>query len=649
MLRLSWSTFREKWPLFAGAVVTVCLGVALIQSSLLTLISAAVPAIPPGLPPAEETALRDGYVGAISLLSMILALASFVAIFIVASTFAFTVAQRRRDLALFRLTGASRRQVRTLLTGEALLLGAVGTALGIAVGLPVMRFEAWLLARLDFVPDGFRAEWRSWIIAVSAGAGIGVAVLGVLGASRRASRVRPLEALREVGAAARVMTWPRWLTGGVFLAASIAMLSLTPSMNAEAAIPLSMNICMFLVFAFSALSPLVVPLVGGVLGGPMRAFGGQVALLAHANLRDGVRRSAATAAPIMVLVGLVLGIGGTLDIITAGSRAEMTRSVAGDLVVTGTPSPAPPGAASRATATAASTPAATAASLAAIDGVRTVSEQIPVSIKLRTDDEYEAVDGTAVDPAAYAQTHRLGAVAGDLRQLHGRTVAVNRNSAMDRPVGRTVHVRVAGQEMDLRVVAVLPSTLSSSEFLLPQGLAPAAGPAQYIVRVDSGSDTDAVAGRIRAARLGEVSTVVEWVRGQVDEQQRTSLNIMVALLGMAMVYTVIAMVNAVVIAAADRGGEFAAARLTGLSRGQVVRATLWESLAVVAVGVLLGGLAASGTLVGLGWAVSNMLGLSVVTVPWRLFGVLALGATAVVGTTSLLTTLAATRHPAIRT
>jgi putative ABC transport system permease protein len=104
----------------------------------------------------------------------------------------------------------------------------------------------------------------------------------------------------------------------------------------------------------------------------------------------------------------------------------------------------------------------------------------------------------------------------------------------------------------------------------------------------------------------------------------------------------------VVIAASDRGPEFAAARLTGLTRGQVVRAALWESLAVVAVGVILGGLAASGTLFGLTWAVSNMIGQTVVTVPWRLLGALALGAAAVVGVTSVLTTLAATHRPAAR-
>lgn len=626
MLRLSWSTFRERWQLFVGAIITVCLGVALVQSSLLVLIAAAVPEIPDGLPPAEESALRDGYVGAISLLSMILGLATFVAVFIVASTFAFTVAQRRRDLALFRLTGASRRQVRALLTGEALLLGAVGTLLGVVLGLPVMRFEAWMLVRLDFVPPGFAVPWRDWIIAVSAGTGLGVAVLGVLGASRRASRVRPLEALREIGSAARVMTWPRWVTGTVFMAGAVAMLTLTLSVDGEAAIPLALNACIVLVVAFSAFAPLAVPLVGRVVGGVVRVLGGPVGLLAHANLRDGVRRSAATAAPIMVLVGLVAGLGGTLDTLTAAGRGEMKRDVNADLVVT-----APP---------------ARSAALSAVDGVRTVSEQVPTSVKVTSDDDDEQFDGIAVDPTAYARTHRLGAVVGDLGQLRGRAIAVSHSYGLPQRVGATVHARVGGEEMDLRVVAVLPATLSSIEFLLPLGLAPGTGSSQYVVQVDSETDAGTVAGRLRAAQLGDVSTVAGWISGEVKEQQRTSINIMVALLGMAMVYTVIAMVNAVVIAAADRGPEFAAFRLTGMSRGQVVRAALWESLAVVAVGVLLGGLAAAGTLVGLTVAISSMIGLTVVTVPWQLFGALALGSAAVVGATSVLTTLAATRRPA---
>ena len=62
-----------------------------------------------------------------------------------------------------------------------------------------------------------------------------VAVLGVLVASRRAAKVRPLDALREAGAAARVMTASRWVFGLLFLAGSIAMLILVASVGGEAA------------------------------------------------------------------------------------------------------------------------------------------------------------------------------------------------------------------------------------------------------------------------------------------------------------------------------------------------------------------------------------------------------------------------------
>ena len=61
------------------------------------------------------------------------AAAVFLAAFVISSTFAFTVDQRRRDLALLRLVGGSRRQVRRLLLGEAFLLGLAGAALGVPV------------------------------------------------------------------------------------------------------------------------------------------------------------------------------------------------------------------------------------------------------------------------------------------------------------------------------------------------------------------------------------------------------------------------------------------------------------------------------------------------------------------------------------
>src|SRR5699024_5223639 len=118
-------------------------------------------------------------------------------IVIVSSTFAFTVSQRRKELGLLRLVGGSRAQVRRLLLSEAALLGLTCTAVGIPLGLAVMRLQSSMLVSFDFLPPGFRPEWRNWIVAVSVVIGLVVALAGVAVASRRAGRVRPLDAVRD--------------------------------------------------------------------------------------------------------------------------------------------------------------------------------------------------------------------------------------------------------------------------------------------------------------------------------------------------------------------------------------------------------------------------------------------------------------------
>ena len=102
------------------------------------------------------------------------------------------------------------------------------------------------------------------------------------------------------------------------------------------------------------------------------------------------------------------------------------------------------------------------------------------------------------------------------------------------------------------------------------------------------------------------------------------------------------MINAVVIAAGERRREFAVARLTGFTRGQVVAGALLESSVVTVTGLLLGWLAALATLIGISGAAGTMV------IPWGLFALTVLGAFLVVGATSVWTSLAATRQPPVR-
>jgi putative ABC transport system permease protein len=65
------------------------------------------------------------------------AVALFVGIFLILNTFSMLVAQRTRELALFRAIGASRRQVITSVLIEASVIGLIASVVGLGVGIGV--------------------------------------------------------------------------------------------------------------------------------------------------------------------------------------------------------------------------------------------------------------------------------------------------------------------------------------------------------------------------------------------------------------------------------------------------------------------------------------------------------------------------------
>ncbi|MBI9114876.1 FtsX-like permease family protein [Sanguibacter suaedae] len=599
MLTLSVATFRERWQLFTGAIITVMLGVAIVQSSLLIISSA------------------GRYGEAVAVLGLALGVSVFLAIFVVSATFAFTIAQRRRDLALLRLIGASRRQVRRLLLAEALLLGIVGTILGVPAGQIALGMQTALLTDLGFLPHSFHAAWHGWVLWVSIGIGIGVSEAGVLAASRQAASVRPLEALGETGAAGRMMTGGRWRIGVMLtVLAVILMTTATAVDHPDAAIPLSINATVALGLGLTALSPVLVPLLSR-LGGSL-AGNSSVSRLARGNLRDGVRRSTSIAAPLLILVALLIGLAGTFYSLSAGARDQLAADLHGDLMAAG---PVAPGS----------------------SGVAAASTEYALSIRATTTTNYAGDPGTdtnevealAVDPAAYQQAHRVPLLAGSYGDLHGHTVA-----AAGGTLGASVQIRVGGQDLSTRVVAVLPPNLNGGpEYLLPHDIVPVAalGPARAIVRLKPGTDPTAVASTLPQPVL----PLEDWIAQDDGAQDTLNAGVMKVVLGMAAIYAAIGVINAIVIAAGERRREFAIARLSGYSRGQVVAGALLESTIVTGAGLLLGSLAAVATLIGISGVAGTLV------IPWGIVWRTVPAAFLVVGATSVWTTLAATRSAPI--
>jgi putative ABC transport system permease protein len=627
---LSWATFRERWTLFVGAAITVCVGVALVQSSLLTLISVATLRAPDGLDAARRAAFTEGAETAVALTALTLSFAAFLAVFIVGSTFAFTVAQRRADLALLRLVGAGRRDMRRLLVGEAVLLGAIGTAAGVPVGLAAMRFQSGLLVSMGLVPAGFTAQWQNWILGVSAGVGIGVALAGVLVAARRAGRVQPLEALRDSGGAARVMTAARWGVGLLFTAGAVALVVLAPHGGPSGGPALASNAALCLAVALSALSPLLVPAVAALV--PVR---GPVGELAVAALRDGARRAAATAAPVIVLVGLVLAQTSMLASGAAAGTAQQRASTAGDLVVAAT---GPVG-----------------DRVAAVPGVAWAATEVEVPITATTvtgspddlDTDVENGSALAIDPATYPLAHPgSDAVAG----LRGRAAVAGPGGGAGAP-GAAPVIRVGDTDLGaLPVVGAVPVGVGGgADLLLPAGLVPAAelaaAPSRTLVALAPGADRGQVLAALAA--VGEVTTVPDWIARDDAARGASSVAIFIALMGLGGLYALIGVVNAVVVGAAPRPAEFGVARLAGLTRAQVLRAALLESAAVTTIGLVLGGVAAGAAFVGTLGYTAAVTGTATLVVPWSVVGALAAGLLLVTAVTTTLTTWNGTRRPPV--
>ena len=100
------------------------------------------------------------------------------------------VTERTPEIGLLRALGATRTQILSLFLGEALVLGVIGGAMGLALGMGGARLLAFSLPALPVHTPWF------FVVAAEAVAMLIGLVAGVLPA-RRAARLDPVEALRQ--------------------------------------------------------------------------------------------------------------------------------------------------------------------------------------------------------------------------------------------------------------------------------------------------------------------------------------------------------------------------------------------------------------------------------------------------------------------
>ncbi|MDQ0844197.1 ABC transporter permease [Streptomyces sp. V1I6] len=560
-----------------------------------------------------------------SLLGTAGGVSAFVSVFVVASTFAFAVALRRREFGLLRTAGATPGQIRRLLLTESLVVGVLASAAGCALG-------AWGAPRLarTLVEGQVAPEWFAirddvnWPFHMAFWTGVLVTLTGVWAASRRAGRIGPAEALREADVDTGVLSRGRLLAGIVLAVAGAALLAWGLATDPADLLKRKTYLTrpMILITAVALLAPLLVRRTARLLPLP-----GAVGMLVRENTAASVRRTAAVAAPVLVTVALAGSMTGTAESVTAARAADARERTAAQLVVTG----------ERLRVT--ERPAATAATRTA-----TLSPSASTAVYVR--EEGTALVGfearAVTDPAAFAQLALLPVTAGDLRDLDDRSIVVT-EEWMQHEVGRTIDVWLGdGRPARLRIAAVLAVGTGGDGAFVTAANAPTAPVDRIDVRAGSGASPAALAAELRHSFGGTVREVDEWAAATHPRTSPQTRLGMLVVLGIALVYTAIALAGTLLMATSARAGELASLRLAGAPRAQVLRVVTGEALLSVAVGTVLGAAITAVNLAGLGTALAALSAPVTVVVPWGTAGA-ALGACAAVAVLAALVSCPRTR------
>jgi putative ABC transport system permease protein len=256
-----------------------------------------------------------------------------------------------------------------------------------------------------------------------------------------------------------------------------------------------------------------------------------------------------------------------------------------------------------------------------VDGIETVAEFRQASASIKGKGAWTG----AADPKDLGAAMQVPMLAGVLSALKPGTVLVDSSVAQDRgyDVGEKLPFKFQGGTVDLTVAgifqsggAIPASFLTTLDTFEKGGLAPLDS-LLFINRAPS-ADPEAVRADVEDV-LADLPTVTLKDPGEFAEEQKDQinffLNIIYALLGLAVIIAVLGIINTLALSVIERTREIGLLRAVGLSRSQLRRMVRLESVIVAVLGAVLGVVMGIAFGVALQRAIADE-GIDVLSVPW---------------------------------
>jgi putative ABC transport system permease protein len=542
-------------------------------------------------------------------------LALLVGALVMHNTFAITVAQRTRELALLRCLGASRGQVRRSVLLEALAVGAAASVVGLALG-TVAAFGIRSLLEAagedgqDLPVGTLLVTPRT--IAVALGLGIAVTVLSALTSARQATRVPPVAALRAEAAIRvdRRASLVPVAVGTLVTLAGAGAVAAGLTLGGAGAASLAGAGAAGMLLGVIALGPVLAPALARVVGLPVERGLGPRGRLARLNAARNPRRTAATAAALLVGLTLVSVFAVLAASTEASVRAAFDRRVRADYELEAGADPIDPAVVGRLEA------APELGEVVAVRAAEGGAAGFPVRV-------------AAADPATLRRV-ALDVTQGGLGDLTAGGVAVARTRADANGwrVGSPLRLRLPGGQETFTVSAVyddadvfgVPVGGVRADYLLTEADGRRLGVADLewvYVKAAAGVTPRASRAAVERALAGDGGVRLRDRAALLDEtltQFDQATRVYVALFGLSVLAAGFGIANTLALSVVERVREVGLLRAVGMQRRQVASMIRWEAVIIAGIGTLLG----VGLGVCSGWALVASLrgaGLEVVSLP----------------------------------
>ena len=504
-------------------------------------------------------------------------LALFVGGFVIYNTFSVIVAQRQRELAVLSAIGATPKQLKRSLRFEGLVIGIVGSFLGVVVGAVLTFVLVSILSGVGVNLPGSGITIKPANVIQGLLFGTVITLVSVMIPARRAAKTEPIEALRDAAAETGTLSKSR----GIW-AAVLVVLGIVSMLAGGKPATIGVGILMLIVGVIIA-GPFIA--VGGAaIARPLVSRTGLEARLAVDNSARNPKRTATTANALLIgvfLVTLVTVAGTSVKDFVVG---EIQNLEGADYTISSTGGSIDP---------------TLVQDLESIKGVNQVTPYRRESV---------TVNGTpsqlsTADTGKLTQIAKIEAKSGSLDDLGPGAIALIDDSAITQPngkpvkVGQTVSVaNASGDAVDLKVVAILDSSIdvaqvgSLADTATFDDLVGATAPTAAFIDVANGKQTkteDAINERL--ARRPDISltpgnTFAEIIRSVFD----FLINAVTGLLFMSVIVALIGIVNTLSLSLLERRRELGLLRVMGMTDVRVRRMVRRESALIASLGTVTG-------------------------------------------------------------